>query len=325
MIRRPGPASRPRAPGRTPGALRCALAFLACAAPSYALGDMTTAVAHVNPAVVTLRAGRSTGAGFVINEQGQIVTNAHVVANARSVEARFSDGRTDTASVLAVDQRRDLALLQVKAPCKTWVQFGSASKAKLAEDVAAIGAPLGLENTITKGVLSSRERLIGSQRMLQIDAALNPGNSGGPVIDSRGSVIGVSTVVAARAQNVGFAVPSEVVVGFLREQGAKFESYPGDSLEAEAVSQSATPKAGAPASPPAGAGPPPPAGQQVPLSLPVTIAIAAVVSALVSALVTLLVLRLMLHRATQIVPGRAVRHAGPAPHEDLSDIDITLS
>ena len=283
-----------------------------------AAGDISAAVAQVGPAVVTLRAERQEGAGFVFNDKGNVLTNAHVVGAAKTVAAKFGYGSLQDAQVIAVDQGRDLAILQLPTPPKQWAQFGSAARVKPGEDVAALGAPLGLENSVTKGIISSRDRRIGNRHFLQIDAALNPGNSGGPVVDARGAVIGVSTVVAERAQNIGFAVPSETIVAFLNDHQIAFATYPGDTVQPEPA---ATPGA----APQPGGQQMPPLGEPTPLSLPVIIAIAVVASVITSAVTCLLILRVTLLRATQRLAARSVAPGTPrVPAEDLADVDITL-
>ncbi len=270
--------------------------------------NIADAVERVDPAVVTVRSGKQGGSGFIINASGQIVTCAHVVGKASRAQVKLAD-----ASVTTRDKARDLAVLQFSGDVSTWAELGSSTRIKLGERIAAIGAPLGLEHSVTTGGISSRNRVIGSNRYLQIDAALNPGNSGGPVVDKRGAIIGVNTVVAKRAENVGFAIASEVLVAFLREHGVEYDTVAGDSI---------TPAARAPGMPDA----PVPLQTESPVSLALVIAVAALVSALVSAVVSMLVMRVGLLRHG----GAAARSVGPQEpwrppaEEDVSDIDITL-
>ncbi len=275
--------------------------------------NIADAVERVDPAVVTVRSGKQGGSGFIINASGQIVTCAHVVGKASRAQVKLADGEVGSASVTTRDKARDLAVLQFSGDVSTWAELGSSTRIKLGEQIAAIGAPLGLEHSVTTGGISSRNRVFGSNRYLQIDAALNPGNSGGPVVDKRGAIIGVNTVVAKRAENVGFAIASEVLVAFLREHGVEYDTVAGDSI---------TPAARAPGMPDA----PVPLQTESPVSLALVIAVAALVSALVSAVVSMLVMRVGLLRHG----GAAARSVGPQEpwrppaEEDVSDIDITL-
>lgn len=290
--------------------------LLFAAGSCLAQDSISQAVERVDPSVVTVRAGNRGGAGFVVSADGYMVTNAHVVSKARQVDVKLASGDSQQATVVAVDGERDLALL--KAPVRVApVTLGASETLKPGEEVAALGAPLGLEHSVTKGCVSSRARRLGSREFVQIDAALNPGNSGGPVINARGAVIGVSTVVAKNAQNVGFAVPSEVLAAFLDEQGVRYTVAAGENLRPAA------------SPPPPAARPPdqvaPPLEAAPALSLPMIIAIAVVVSVLCSALTSVLVVRMAVHRATQRLAARAWQPAAPgAPPEDLSDVDITL-
>lgn len=288
-----------------------ALAGLAALVSGAAAADISAAIERIDPAVVTVQAGSQGGAGFVVNRDGHIVTNAHLVGRAKEADVKFADGRIETAKVAADDDTRDLALLQVEGPLEAAVELGPAADVKRGAEVAALGAPLGLEGSVTKGIVSAQARNIGGQRYLQIDAALNPGNSGGPVINEAGAVIGVSTVRARRAENVGFAIPSETLVAFLEEHGVEYDVIAGGVIEA-------APARAAPVQGPA------PFDQRAPIGIPLVVGVAAVVSVLCSALTCLLVLRVTLHRATQRLAARAVPPAAPQHQEDLSDIDIRL-
>ena len=278
--------------------------------------SISAAIERVDGAVVTLRAGHAEGAGFLVNTAGNIVTNAHVVGKLKEVEVRLPNDKVARAAVVATDARRDLAILKTGAPVNTSVQLGSAANLKPGAEVAALGAPLGLEHSVTKGIVSSRLRKMGGQEYLQIDAALNPGNSGGPVIDSRGCVVGVSTFMGKNAENVGFAIPSETLARFLDENNVSYKVVPGDDL----------------ASAPQAAGADEERGPSAPSGLPLAwlIAIAAAVSIICSVVTSMLVVRASMQRLARRMPpstgGQAAqwRPTPPPPPEDVSDIDITL-
>ena len=281
---------------------------------------ISDAVEKVENAVVTLQAGNAEGAGFVINIDGNIVTNAHVVGKLKAVKVRFANGESAQATVIAANTEKDLAVLKTDAMITTSVQLGSAAALKMGQDVAALGSPMGLKNSVSKGVVSSRLRQMGTQKYLQIDAALNPGNSGGPVIDTRGAVVGVSTFMGKDAENLGFAVPSETLGEFLDDNQIQYTVIKGDKLApiAETTSQGSN----------SGPGP----FQKPGLPLAWQIIITVVVAILSAVLTSILMVRTMLLRLARQVPSTMntpvditmPQRRTPPPQEDVSDIDITL-
>jgi putative serine protease PepD len=178
------------------------------------------------PGVVSVQAGAATGTGFVVRDDGTIVTNAHVVGDAGTAEVRFADkGQLVDAEVLGSDRSSDLAVLRVDpgrvAQLKA-LPLADSSKVQVGDAVVAIGHPFGLERTTTAGIVSGLERQIQApngfeiDKVIQTDAAINPGNSGGPLLDARGRVIGVNSQIATGGSGrgnvgVGFAVPSNTV------------------------------------------------------------------------------------------------------------------
>jgi S1-C subfamily serine protease len=172
----------------------------------------------------------STGSGFVLDEKGHILTNAHVVANSTDVRVSFSDHRTVTARVIGKDPDTDLAVLAVspKGPALRPLELGDSSAVRVGDPTVAIGNPFGLERTLTTGVVSALQRRItapsgfGIEDVIQTDAALNPGNSGGPLLDATGRVIGVNSQIAtgegsSGSIGIGFAVPASTVRSVLPE------------------------------------------------------------------------------------------------------------
>jgi S1-C subfamily serine protease len=164
--------------------------------------------------------GQATGSGFVINEDGDILTNAHVVAGARSIEVGFSDNKTAQAKLVGRDASNDVALLKVNVNKKELhpLTLGNSTKAKVGDSVVAIGNPFGLDRTVTTGIVSALQRQLRApngftiQNVIQTDAAINPGNSGGPLIDAQGRVIGINSQIATAGSGggnigIGFAVP----------------------------------------------------------------------------------------------------------------------
>jgi len=157
---------------------------------------------------------RGTGSGIVVREDGVIVTNNHVIDRAEVIDVHLSDGRVLRARVLGTDPSTDLAVLKVDATSLPTARWADSDTARVGEWVLAIGAPFGLEATVTHGVLSAKGRAgIGANAIedyLQTDASINPGNSGGPLINLRGEVLGINTMIIGRGTGVGFAVPSRI-------------------------------------------------------------------------------------------------------------------
>jgi S1-C subfamily serine protease len=191
----------------------------------------------------TERRGQSTGTGFVIDDRGSVLTNAHVVANARRVTVRFADGKTVPARLRGADQSTDLALLIVdpKQAELRPLTLGTSAQAQVGDPTVAIGNPFGLDQTLTTGVISAKQRRIEAPNgfqiddVLQTDAAINPGNSGGPLIDAAGRVIGVNSQIRTGGSGggsvgIGFAVPIDTakrVVPDLRAKGRVDRAYLG--------------------------------------------------------------------------------------------------
>ncbi len=155
----------------------------------------------------------SGGSGVIISPDGEILTNYHVVANAgdtsNNLEVKTADGRTFTGTVLGKDKDLDIALVKIKADHLPFAKLGNSDSVKIGEWVVAIGNPLGLEHTVTQGIISAKGRRLdtGISSFLQTDAAINRGNSGGPLLNLRGEVVGINTAINPAGQNIGFAVP----------------------------------------------------------------------------------------------------------------------
>ncbi|EAM50573.1 HhoA/HhoB/HtrA family serine endopeptidase [Crocosphaera watsonii WH 8501] len=157
---------------------------------------------------------RGTGSGFILSEDGKIVTNAHVIAGSQEVSVTLKDGRTFTGKVLGTDPITDVAVIDIEADKLPTVKAGNSDNLNVGEWAIAIGNPLGLNNTVTTGIVSATGRSssqigVGDKRVdfIQTDAAINPGNSGGPLLNARGEVIGVNTAIFRNAQGIGFSIP----------------------------------------------------------------------------------------------------------------------
>jgi len=160
------------------------------------------------------RIQQGTGSGFVINGGGQILTNAHVIDGADTVSVTLSDGRSFAGKVLGEDRVTDIAVVKINANNLPTVPLGNSDKLQPGEWAIAIGNPLGLDKTVTVGVISATDRTsfqvgVPDKRIgfIQTDAAINPGNSGGPLLNARGEVIGINTAIIGGAQGLGFAIP----------------------------------------------------------------------------------------------------------------------
>ncbi len=165
---------------------------------------------------------QSLGSGFVIDPSGLIVTNNHVIEGADEITANFNDGTKLTATLVGHDDKTDLALLKVKADKPlTAVNFGDSGRMRVGDWVMAVGNPFGLGGTVTLGIVSARNRDINSgpyDNFIQTDASINRGNSGGPLFDMDGEVIGINTAIISPTGGsigIGFAVPSEIAVGII--------------------------------------------------------------------------------------------------------------
>ncbi|MBD2328633.1 HhoA/HhoB/HtrA family serine endopeptidase [Alkalinema sp. FACHB-956] len=160
------------------------------------------------------RVERGTGSGFILTTDGRILTNAHVVAEADEVNVVLKDGRSFKGKVLGLDPVTDVAAIKIDAQNLPTVKLGDSDRLIPGQWAIAIGNPLGLDNTVTAGIISatgrsSRQVGISDKRInfIQTDAAINPGNSGGPLLNDRGEVIGINTAIRADAQGLGFAIP----------------------------------------------------------------------------------------------------------------------
>jgi S1-C subfamily serine protease len=186
-------------------------------------GDLVAAAATALGGVVQVRVGNAGGSGFVIDDQGHVVTNNHVVAGGRgsAVSVVGQDGRRLSATVVGTDPGTDIAVLQVDNPPAALLPLAlaPAGGTRVGEPVLAVGSPLGLSGTVTAGIVSALDRQVrlgdsgARQTAIQTDASINPGNSGGPLVNGRGEVVGVNTAIATLEGSgnigIGFAIPIE--------------------------------------------------------------------------------------------------------------------
>ena len=157
---------------------------------------------------------RSLGSGFIIDREGYILTNNHVVEKAQSIKVKLTDGKEYDATVVGKDQKTDIALIKINTKQDLPVApFGDSDKLDVGDWVLAIGNPFGLEHTVTQGIVSAKGRVIGAgpyDDFIQTDASINPGNSGGPLFNMSGEVVGINTAIVSGGQGIGFAIPINV-------------------------------------------------------------------------------------------------------------------
>jgi S1-C subfamily serine protease len=196
--------------------------------------EVSRLVEEVGPAVVHVRAvhsgprqssGLASGSGVLIDADGHFLTNSHVVRGASALEAEVADGRTLIADLIGDDPATDLALLRVHStPPLPHARLSDSNRLRVGDFVIAVGSPLGLSKTVTLGIVSALGRTLNSQAagrviegVIQTDASLNPGNSGGPLVDASGSVVGINTAIVLGAQGLCFAIPSNTA-GFVASE-----------------------------------------------------------------------------------------------------------
>lgn len=166
------------------------------------------------PNIPNKQVQRGTGSGFILSSDGLILTNAHVIDGADKVTVTLKDGQTLQGEVLGEDKLTDIAVVKIEAESLPTVTFADSNALQIGEWAIAIGNPLGLDNTVTTGIISATQRNssqigVGDKRIdfIQTDAAINPGNSGGPLLNAKGEVIGINTAIIKNAQGLGFAIP----------------------------------------------------------------------------------------------------------------------
>ncbi len=181
---------------------------------------------------------RSLGSGFIISDDGYILTNNHVVAGANEIKVKLADGREFVGEIKGSDEKLDLALVKIAASEKLpAASLGDSDDIKVGEWAMAIGNPFGLAETVTAGIISAKGRVIGSgpyDDFIQTDASINPGNSGGPLFNARGEVIGINTAIVAGGQGIGFAIPvnmAKSIIPQLRDTGRVTRGWLGVSIQ----------------------------------------------------------------------------------------------
>jgi S1-C subfamily serine protease len=206
-----------------------------------AFSNVVVRVAELlRPTVVHLRAGRgrseASGSGFLYTPDGFLITNHHVIQGAKQVRIRLNGGGELAGRVVGADPWTDIAVVQADGAGLPFAALGDSARLRVGQLVVAIGSPLGFESTVTAGVVSALSRTLRSitghlvDNVIQTDAALNPGNSGGPLVDSRGKVIGINTAIIRPAQGICFAIPINMardIIPQLMQHGRVVRGYLG--------------------------------------------------------------------------------------------------
>jgi serine protease Do len=205
--------------------------FYSAATKMAATRDVSSLVSQIGEAVVQVRTPGGLGSGFFINEDGYLITNFHVIEGETEISVevyRQHDNQLDRETykqvkIIAINKFHDLALLKIEdktAPKFKSVVLGSADALNVGDGVFAIGSPLGLERTVTQGILSTKTRQLEGELYLQTSAQINPGNSGGPLFNLAGEVVGVTNMKITFGEGLGFAIPVELVKSFLDHRDA---------------------------------------------------------------------------------------------------------
>ena len=179
------------------------------------------------------------GTGFIIDKNGHIITNNHVVQDADKIKVKLKDEREFEARIIGRDPQTDLALIKIEAKGGDLpvASLGRSADLKVGQWVVAVGSPFGLEQTVTAGIVSAKGRVIGSgpyDNFIQTDASINPGNSGGPLLNLNGEVVGINTAIIAHGQGIGFAIPIDMaaqIVGQLKENGEVIRGWLGVNIQ----------------------------------------------------------------------------------------------
>ena len=196
-----------------------------------AAGDVSSLVKQIGEAVVQVKTAGGLGSGFFLNEDGYLITNFHVIEGETEISVEVyhqRDGQLTRETykqvkIIAINKFHDLALLHIEdkgAPKFKAVTLGSADALSVGEGVFAIGSPLGLERTVTQGIVSTKTRQMEGNLYLQTSAQINPGNSGGPLFNLAGEVVGVTNMKITFGEGLGFAIPAELVKSFLDHRDA---------------------------------------------------------------------------------------------------------
>lgn len=192
-------------------------------ASTLSVGAIGFEAENAYESVFVIYSGNSLGSGFAVGENC-IVTNAHVIDNPRSITVETYGGTQYKASVLGMDEQQDIAVLVVKDATFPYLGIADLSAMRTGDDIYAIGAPKGMTYTLTKGGVSAKERMVGNQSYIQIDAPINQGNSGGPLLNDAGQVLGMNTLKMSDSEGIGLAIPVSRICDYLKSLGIKLNT-----------------------------------------------------------------------------------------------------
>lgn len=189
--------------------------------------------------VFVIYSGNSLGSGFAVGENC-IVTNAHVIDDPRNITVETYGGTKYEASVLGMNEQQDIAVLIVRDAQFPYLDIADLSAMKTGDDIYAIGAPHGMAYTLTKGGISAKERMVGNQSYIQIDAPINQGNSGGPLLNDAGQVLGMNTLKMSDSEGIGLAIPISRVCEYLKSLGIELNTN-GNVLDSVKIPEATNP------------------------------------------------------------------------------------
>lgn len=178
---------------------------------------------EVYESVFVVYSENSLGSGFAVGKNC-IVTNAHVISNERNVYVKSYGGEEYQATILGINEFQDIAVLVITGAEFSYLPIADLSVMNTGDDIYAIGAPKSMAYTLTKGVISAKERIVGYNTYIQIDAAINEGNSGGPLLNDSGQVLGMNTLKMSDSEGIGLAIPENVICDYLNELGIELDS-----------------------------------------------------------------------------------------------------
>ena len=189
-------------------------------------GDFSGIIDELIPKVASIKTQGGMGSGAIIREDGLIVTNYHVIEGKAEVNAALSNRKTYKAEIIGFNQDNDIAVLKIDRTGLRFFEFGNSDNLRVGEKVLALGNPLGLDFTVTQGIVSAKNRKISGMAgdFIQTDVPINPGNSGGPLVNKAGELVGLNTMKAKNQEGLGFAIPSNFVKSNAEEIIAKWEA-----------------------------------------------------------------------------------------------------
>lgn len=201
---------------------------------TFSFASSNKLIEKASESVVTIVNGESLGTGFVINSNGYVLTNNHVIKDATSLKIKLGE-KEYKGKVVDKDSKKDVAIVKIEGVKNIpSITLANSDEVSNTEDVYAIGSPSGLEKTTTKGIISNKERDINNIKYIQIDAVINPGSSGGPLLNEDGEVIGINTMIDEATKDYGFALPINIAIELLDKNNVDYILTLDNALENKA-------------------------------------------------------------------------------------------